>query len=80
MKETFKNKKFGRLTALCQVKRIPNDEKHNHWICRCSCGTYSVVRSDNLLSGMTISCGCESRARGARRVPVEVGRNIEMVV
>lgn len=50
-------KKFGRLTPL----------EHTHingvsaWKCRCDCGNIIVVRSGNLKSGNTTSCGCSKR-------------------
>lgn len=48
-------KTFGRLTVLSI------DHKSNHgmyWKCRCSCGNFTVVRSDGLVTGNTKSCGC----------------------
>jgi hypothetical protein len=48
-------KVFERLTVL------GIDHKSNHgiyWKCQCSCGNFSVVRCDGLVTGNTRSCGC----------------------
>lgn len=53
-------KRFSRLTVLkdsgerTQCKRII-------WLCQCDCGNTSKVRTDNLKSGNTKSCGCLQR-------------------
>lgn len=49
---------FGYLRVLCKTD---DKDSSNHviWWCRCSlCGGFTSVRSDNLLSGRVISCGC----------------------
>ncbi len=35
-----------------------DENSHKHFICRCSCGNFSLVRDDHLKSGHTKSCGC----------------------
>lgn len=55
---TFKdltNQRFGKLTVL---NRAPNKNKKTYWNCRCDCGNFTVVRSDQLTRGITHSCGC----------------------
>ena len=55
--------KFGRLTV---IKRVDNDKKGDScWLCKCDCGNYKVVGSNNLKSGNVKSCGClrESMAK-----------------
>lgn len=47
--------KFGKLTV---VKRGPNQNKKVQWECICDCGNTVYVRSDQLLRGITKSCGC----------------------
>ena len=32
-----------------------------YWLCRCDCGTLKTIRSGNLRSGVTVSCGCIRR-------------------
>lgn len=53
---------FGRLTV---IERAPRKTKSGiaHWKCSCSCGERSVVRSDHLRDGHTVSCGCLNRER-----------------
>ena len=50
------DQKFGKLTV---IKRFyPNKNGHAVWECRCDCGQNINVRSGDLLSGRTRSCGC----------------------
>lgn len=54
-------KRFGRLTV---IERADNSGKGRvRWKCRCDCGNNSVVRSSDLLSGATKSCGCLTKER-----------------
>ena len=47
---------FGRLTVIREAGR----DEHGLvlWECRCECGDTTVVRTSNLRSGNTRSCGC----------------------
>jgi hypothetical protein len=56
--EDLTGRRFGRLVV---VRRAPNRNRQVYWECRCDCGETSVVRSMNLVSGSTQSCGCYSR-------------------
>ena len=48
--------KFGRLLA---VRYVGKDKAHKSiYLCKCDCGKEIIVRSNNLLSGTTKSCGC----------------------
>jgi hypothetical protein len=50
---------FERLTV---IKRAANMEDGGvAWLCRCSCGTEVIVRSEHLRYGRTRSCGCLRR-------------------
>lgn len=49
------NQRFGRLIAL---KRIPNKNNKTYWRCKCNCGNIIDVRTDQLTSHTTQSCGC----------------------
>lgn len=51
-------KKFGKLTAL---RRLPNQGRRTIWECECECGNIVPVRTENLRSGHTTSCGCKVR-------------------
>ncbi len=33
------------------------------WLCRCVCGRRKPVRADNLLAGLSTSCGCSRRKK-----------------
>lgn len=50
--------KFGLLTILGSQKR-EYTQKREYFICQCQCGNITAVRRDLLLSGNTISCGCQ---------------------
>lgn len=53
-------KRYGRLVVISR-----NLEKHNrtdaYWNCLCDCGKETVVSTDSLHSGKTVSCGCKGR-------------------
>ena len=51
----FLKMKFGRLTP---VKIIGKKNGYFEWLCKCDCGKTIAVRSGNLISGNTKSCGC----------------------
>ena len=62
--------RFGRLTV---IRYDHTTEKGNAcWRCRCDCGNETIVRRQNLQSGLTQSCGClkkelmQEKARKAR--------------
>lgn len=47
-------KKFGMLTALAYQRQ----NNKTFWTCKCDCGSVTTVRSSNLISLSTRSCGC----------------------
>lgn len=51
-------KKYGRLEVLL---RAVSDSKKAMWLCHCDCGEEKTVRSDHLMSGRVVSCGCYVR-------------------
>ena len=55
-------KKFGELTVTTKWRGTGNLVE---WLCRCSCGYEVWVRSDNLRSGRSRSCGVEHDCRNA---------------
>lgn len=70
--------RFGRLTV---VRYDHTTEKGNAcWRCRCDCGNETIVRRQNLQSGLTQSCGClkkelmQEKARKAREARAEKKR------
>jgi len=60
--ENLKGQRFGRLVVM---KRIGTSEKDRHpiWRCKCDCGKKTEVRSCDLKSGNTKSCGCLEKAK-----------------
>ena len=52
-------RKFGRLTAI-RREGTSKDGKAL-WMCRCECGSITIVKSSLLTSGHTRSCGCLQR-------------------
>lgn len=51
--------RFGQLTVISQAESAG---KNTRWLCRCDCGTDTVVHTGNLTSGGSTSCGCSRRA------------------
>lgn len=54
--------KFGRLTVI--RRSTPNRHRHSMFMCRCVCGTMTIIERGSLLKGLTKSCGCLRRERG----------------
>lgn len=52
---SFLNQKFNLLTVIDGPIRKNNKI---YWLCQCECGKQKMVRSDELKSGRTKSCGC----------------------
>lgn len=48
-------KKFGQLTVIKLQQKNPTK-----WLCRCSCGGFTIVNTANLKNGHTTSCGCRA--------------------
>ena len=53
---SLKGKRFGRWSVLKQM--CSNKHKQTMWLCRCDCGTESIVMGGNLVAGTSVSCGC----------------------
>lgn len=54
----------GRLTVLRKLTRA----NRSYFECRCTCGIIKMIRADNILSGLTQSCGCLSREKASERL------------
>lgn len=61
-----KGKKYGRLLVLFKAEE-PNSSRQTRWVCRCDCGTTTVVVGTDLRRGDSQSCGClgKEKVRGA---------------
>jgi len=55
-KADLMGQRFGRLTVIGEAESTKHGQAR--WLCRCDCGTESVVRADSLKSGSIKSCGC----------------------
>lgn len=55
---------YGYLQVLCENGRSPDGGKT--YLCQCQCGKQTTVKSGNLRSGHTKSCGCYSAKRSAQ--------------
>lgn len=66
---------FERLTVVSQAGR----NKHNQvvWLCRCDCGNTTKVRTGELRSSHSQSCGCLGRERAALATSERNRRNIK---
>lgn len=52
----MQGKKFNKLTI---IKQLENDKRYRkRYFCKCDCGNYKSVLKDNLINGITKSCGC----------------------
>lgn len=61
------NKQFGNLKVLSYIK-IDN-KPGSHWLCQCKCGNQIVASANNLKSGKTHSCGCQSfKSKGEEKI------------
>jgi hypothetical protein len=56
-KECIVGRTFGKLTVVSQADTVES-KRHRMWRCRCICGKEATVRTADLSSGNTKSCGC----------------------
>jgi len=52
--------RFGRLTV---IECVGTQRGNASWRCKCDCGKAVIVKSGNLRSGHTLSCGCLAKER-----------------
>ena len=60
--KNLSNMSFGQLTVLYPTPQRLNGQ--GVWHCKCTCGKEVDVRSNNLISGNTFSCGCLKQSHG----------------
>lgn len=67
-------KRFGRLRVLDRGKTDCRGEEGTivYWMCRCDCGEVTDVRSRDLRSGHTQSCGCLRAELTWHRTPLRL--------
>lgn len=69
-KKNLIGQRFGRLTIIGDTGKRCH-QGNVIWLCRCDCGTEKEIKSNNLTSGNTRSCGClrrEARFNGKERI------------
>lgn len=54
---------FGELTVIELDKEKTISSGRTYWKCKCSCGNIKTLRSDQLTSGSTKSCGCLAKKK-----------------
>lgn len=72
--EDLTGKIYGRLQVIAYLGSI---NKKSKWLCECSCGNNTIVNSQHLKLGHTISCGCYqkeivgslNKTHGMRKTP-----------
>lgn len=55
----------GRLTVLTKGTKHP--DRHQYWVCECSCGTLKEIGQKRLRNGESRSCGCLARELTVKR-------------
>lgn len=60
------SQRYGMLTVL---HRAENIDGRTAWVCRCDCGQETIVRTGNLRSGITKTCGCQRTAGDPPELP-----------
>lgn len=69
----LQGERFGRLTVLYRDVSRNGSGGHTYWICRCDCGNFKTVRSDELRNGLIVSCGCYHA-----EITSEIGKRINL--
>jgi hypothetical protein len=60
-RQDLTNKQFGKLTALFFTGSDSSGK--SVWLFACECGKFPLLRSNSVLTGNTLSCGCLKSAR-----------------
>lgn len=58
---------FGKLTVI-RPSGVAESNNMKIWQCQCSCGNITYVRTGNLQSGHTTSCGCSNISKGEDKI------------
>lgn len=57
-REDLTGQKFGRLTVIAAAEAVHGARR---WLCRCDCGTETIVGHSQVKNGLSKSCGCLRR-------------------
>lgn len=62
-------KRYGKLVVikLDHIQKFPCGKNERHYLCKCDCGNYKVVRACSLRNGNTKSCGCYAKEMLSKR-------------
>ena len=69
--------RFGRWTVMERAE-LPVKQKNgiiNGWLCRCDCGTERVIDRESLVTGRSVSCGCNRAEKSSERAAQD-GKNV----
>ncbi len=73
--KNLNGQRFGELAVIGMAGIIPSLPKkslHVHWLAKCDCGNYIIVRASDLLKGTTSSCEC-TKAEKCRQANLKHG-------
>lgn len=68
--EEMIGKKYGRLLVQSYEVITIKGRKRTYMFCRCDCGSEIKARSDSLLSGKIVSCGCKKKEQAREQAKV----------
>ena len=77
LRNDLTGRKFGFLTVIRRSSNKGNGKKSVvKWECICKCGKEFSVKSDSLISGHTLSCGCkkESMVEATKKGCIKLGK------
>lgn len=77
-KRDLAGQKYGMLTVIRRAEQIRRGR--THWVCRCDCGSETIVEQGHLLDGHTKSCGCYRRIQPKTRIRDLTGQRFGRLV
>lgn len=63
-KENLLGQKFNRLLVIAEAEP-QGKKKQSAWLCLCNCGIEKIIKSEELKSGGTKSCGCLKKEKNS---------------
>jgi hypothetical protein len=75
-KENLLSQKFERLLVIAEAEPVGKN-KRTAWLCQCDCGNQKVVKTEELKSGDTKSCGCINQEKRKERAHKLYAPNIK---
>lgn|SRR3990167_3377603 len=65
---------FGRLSVIERYGYVQRNTKQPTWLCKCVCGTETIIMGASLRNGTTTSCGCWQRESTSLRTRKHLGK------